>query len=122
MNNNNKIGFGIYNTIIKRSLSSSSSFMLGSLSKQERARSNISNYRTHYSYHGPGRYEDLNSIRWKERDFRHRGFTVGIGGPVGSGKTALVEQLCHLLPKELSKLSDDENNSIAVVTNDIFTQ
>ena len=41
------------------------------------------------------------------------GFTVGIGGPVGSGKTALVKQLCRHLRDE---------HSIAVVTNDIFTQ
>jgi urease accessory protein len=38
---------------------------------------------------------------------------VGIGGPVGSGKTALVEALCK-------KLRD--NYRIAVVTNDIYTQ
>lgn len=38
---------------------------------------------------------------------------VGIGGPVGSGKTALVERLCR-------HLRDDWN--IAVVTNDIYTR
>lgn len=38
---------------------------------------------------------------------------VGIGGPVGSGKTALVEALCI-------KMRDDYN--LAVVTNDIYTQ
>jgi urease accessory protein len=38
---------------------------------------------------------------------------VGIGGPVGSGKTALVEALCRGLSAEMS---------IAVVTNDIFTR
>ena len=38
---------------------------------------------------------------------------VGIGGPVGSGKTALVEALCHAM-------SDKYN--LAVVTNDIYTQ
>lgn len=44
---------------------------------------------------------------------RTRGIPViGIGGPVGSGKTALVEALCL-------KLRD--RYSIAVVTNDIFT-
>jgi urease accessory protein len=37
---------------------------------------------------------------------------VGIGGPVGSGKTTLVGALCELLRDELS---------IVVVTNDIFT-
>jgi urease accessory protein len=38
---------------------------------------------------------------------------IGIGGPVGSGKTALVAALCRALASELS---------IAVVTNDIFTR
>lgn len=38
---------------------------------------------------------------------------VGIGGPVGSGKTALLESLCHALR--------DQYN-IAVVTNDIYTR
>jgi len=38
---------------------------------------------------------------------------VGIGGPVGSGKTALVEALCNVM-------RDDYN--IAVVTNDIYTR
>jgi len=38
---------------------------------------------------------------------------IGIGGPVGSGKTALTLALCQLLR---------EKYSIAVVTNDIYTQ
>jgi urease accessory protein len=38
---------------------------------------------------------------------------IGIGGPVGSGKTALVEALCRALR---------ERYSLAVVTNDIFTK
>ncbi|MBI5776348.1 MAG: urease accessory protein UreG [Nitrospirae bacterium] len=38
---------------------------------------------------------------------------IGIGGPVGSGKTALVEALCRRLR---------DRYSIAVVTNDIFTK
>jgi urease accessory protein len=38
---------------------------------------------------------------------------IGIGGPVGSGKTALVEQLCRQLSSRYS---------LAVVTNDIFTK
>lgn len=48
-----------------------------------------------------------------DRDFSKRAFTVGIGGPVGSGKTALMLQLCR-------KLRGDY--SIAAVTNDIFTR
>ncbi len=38
---------------------------------------------------------------------------IGVGGPVGSGKTALVEQLCRTL---------SQHYSIAVITNDIFTK
>ena len=38
---------------------------------------------------------------------------VGIGGPVGSGKTALMEQLCKRLRDELA---------IAAITNDIYTK
>lgn len=38
---------------------------------------------------------------------------VGVGGPVGSGKTALLEVLCKALC---------ERYDIAVVTNDIYTQ
>lgn len=47
------------------------------------------------------------------RDFSRRAFTVGVGGPVGSGKTALMLQLCLHLRDRLN---------IAAVTNDIFTQ
>ena len=47
------------------------------------------------------------------RDFRQRAFTIGIGGPVGSGKTALLLALCR-------RLRDTHN--LAVVTNDIFTK
>jgi len=38
---------------------------------------------------------------------------VGIGGPVGSGKTTLTEKLCRALRDHLS---------IAVITNDIYTK
>ncbi len=38
---------------------------------------------------------------------------VGIGGPVGAGKTTLTEQLCRALAGEVS---------MAVVTNDIYTR
>jgi urease accessory protein len=38
---------------------------------------------------------------------------VGVGGPVGSGKTALVDSLCKRLRDQLD---------IAVVTNDIYTR
>ncbi len=48
-----------------------------------------------------------------DRDFSKRAFTVGIGGPVGSGKTALVQAMCERLR---------DCYSIGVVTNDIFTR
>lgn len=41
-----------------------------------------------------------------------RAYRLGIGGPVGSGKTALVAALCRTLGGELD---------LAVVTNDIYT-
>lgn len=44
---------------------------------------------------------------------RTRPMRIGIGGPVGSGKTALVERLAR-------KLND--RYSIAVITNDIYTK
>ena len=40
-------------------------------------------------------------------------FRVGVAGPVGSGKTALVDALCKALRQQYE---------IAVVTNDIYTQ
>jgi urease accessory protein len=42
-----------------------------------------------------------------------RPFRIGVAGPVGSGKTALVDCLSRRLAKELS---------VAVVTNDIYTR
>ena len=48
-----------------------------------------------------------------DRDFHQRAFTVGVGGPVGSGKTALMLQLCQRLRAKMN---------IAAVTNDIFTR
>lgn len=48
-----------------------------------------------------------------DRSFALRAFTVGVGGPVGSGKTALMLQLCLRLRARMN---------LAVVTNDIFTK
>ncbi len=45
-------------------------------------------------------------------DPRGRPLRIGIGGPVGSGKMALVAALCRLLAERVS---------MVVVTNDIFT-
>jgi len=44
---------------------------------------------------------------------RRRVFTLGVGGPVGSGKTALVERLCRTFFPEIN---------LAVITNDIYTR
>ena len=44
---------------------------------------------------------------------RRRALRIGLGGPVGSGKTATVAALCRALRDELS---------LAVVTNDIYTR
>jgi urease accessory protein len=60
---------------------------------------------------GPGAFDHRPAPL--DRDYRTRAFTVGIGGPVGSGKTALLLALCRLLRDE---------RSLAVVTNDIFTR
>jgi urease accessory protein len=54
---------------------------------------------THDDPHAPLRHTD-------------RATRIGIGGPVGSGKTALVAALCRTLAGELN---------LAVVTNDIYT-
>ncbi|WP_377267255.1 urease accessory protein UreG [Peterkaempfera sp. SMS 1(5)a] len=45
-------------------------------------------------------------------DGRRRALRIGLGGPVGSGKTATVAALCRALRDQIS---------IAVVTNDIYT-
>ena len=65
--------------------------------------------------HGPGYFADRETghAEWSERDWKARAFTVGIGGPVGSGKTALTLALCRALR---------EKYSLGVVTNDIFTR
>ena len=66
---------------------------------------------THEPLEHPGHFHDRD--RPLDRDFTKRAFTVGVGGPVGSGKTALMLQLCKGLR---------ETVSIAAVTNDIFTK
>jgi urease accessory protein len=49
----------------------------------------------------------------RKRKYADRAFCVGIGGPVGSGKTALMLSLCM-------RVRDRFN--LCVVTNDIFTR
>ncbi|KAG9412631.1 hypothetical protein AC1031_015542 [Aphanomyces cochlioides] len=66
---------------------------------------------THEHLEHAGHYDERDPIL--QRDFAERAFTVGIGGPVGSGKTALMLALCEALRDKFS---------IAAVTNDIFTK
>jgi len=65
----------------------------------------------HEHWDHPGRFDDRD--RPRTRNFVERAFTVGIGGPVGSGKTALLLALCRGLRDQLR---------LGVVTNDIFTR
>jgi urease accessory protein UreG len=66
--------------------------------------------------HGYDRTESLctvdNLLFDRETMGWRRPLRVGVGGPVGSGKTALVASLCQQLSSELD---------LAVVTNDIYT-
>ncbi|MFI5307025.1 MAG: urease accessory protein UreG [Polyangiales bacterium] len=48
-----------------------------------------------------------------DQDKGTQALRVGVGGPVGSGKTALVQRLCE---------SMRERHDLAVVTNDIYTK
>ena len=68
--------------------------------------------------HGHSHPDDPGSFAAREemaggRDLQSRAFTAGIGGPVGSGKTALVKALCERLRSGCE---------LGVVTNDIFTR
>jgi urease accessory protein len=56
----------------------------------------------HMGHPGPARYAGPS----------RRVYTIGVAGPVGSGKTALVEMLCRALWPEIN---------LAVITNDIYT-
>lgn len=62
-------------------------------------------------FDSPGHFHKREMIHEK-RNFKKRAFTVGIGGPVGTGKTAWLMQICRYLRDKMN---------IAVVTNDIFT-
>ena len=65
----------------------------------------------HEHYSNPGHFHERSPIL--ERNYKQRAFTVGITGPVGSGKTALTLELCR-------KMRDKWR--LGVVTNDIFTR
>ena len=65
----------------------------------------------HDQEHGYGRHDHgVDQHQAPPRD--GRALRIGIGGPVGSGKTALVAALCRALRDDLA---------LAVVTNDIYT-
>ncbi|KAF2689696.1 urease accessory protein ureG [Lentithecium fluviatile CBS 122367] len=68
---------------------------------------------THEILDGPGSYIGREMPIIEGRNWEERAFTVGIGGPVGSGKTALMLALCKAFRARFS---------IAAVTNDIFTR
>ncbi|MFI9804057.1 urease accessory protein UreG [Streptomyces sp. NPDC052301] len=62
-----------------------------------------------HPHHGPAAL----SADAHRPDGSRRALRIGLGGPVGSGKTATVAALCRALREELS---------LAVVTNDIYTR
>ncbi|MER5378384.1 urease accessory protein UreG [Streptomyces sp. NPDC002553] len=62
-----------------------------------------------HSHHGPAAV----SADARRADGGRRALRIGLGGPVGSGKTATVAALCRALRDELA---------LAVVTNDIYTR
>jgi urease accessory protein len=66
---------------------------------------------THPEFAGPGHFHHRDLPIG--RNFSQRAFTVGIGGPVGSGKTALMLALCQRLRDRFR---------LGAVTNDIFTK
>ncbi|KAB5585328.1 urease accessory protein-like protein [Coniochaeta sp. 2T2.1] len=68
---------------------------------------------SHEILDGPGSYLGREMPIVEGRKWPERAFTIGIGGPVGSGKTALMLALCLALRS---------THSIAAVTNDIFTR
>lgn len=66
----------------------------------------------HEIMESPGSFIDRDKIN-PHRNYQERPFTIGIGGPVGSGKTHLLKALCELWRDQYS---------LGVVTNDIFTR
>ncbi|MFJ8064302.1 urease accessory protein UreG [Psychrobacillus sp. NPDC096426] len=58
-----------------------------------------------------GHHHDFN---WNYQEFKgDRPMRIGVGGPVGSGKTALVQSLASVLK---------ESYQVGVITNDIYTK
>ncbi|WFD42420.1 hypothetical protein MPSI1_001064 [Malassezia psittaci] len=68
---------------------------------------------THEIMEHAGKFGERDLPNFTHRNWNERAFTIGIGGPVGSGKTALLLALCRMLR---------DKYNIAVVTNDIFTR
>jgi len=65
----------------------------------------------HEIYRGAPHVHQTPSFGWQS--LAAKPFTIGVGGPVGSGKTALVDCLCKTLR---------ETYRLAVVTNDIYNK
>ncbi|KAJ5613126.1 hypothetical protein N7510_006320 [Penicillium lagena] len=63
---------------------------------------------SHEILDGPGSYANREMPLIEGRDWKDRAFTIGIGGPVGSGKTALMLALCHALRDEYNIAADAE--------------
>ena len=62
---------------------------------------------------GPGVRPDDDNGKMPDMPHLHGPLRVGVGGPVGSGKTALMDLLCK---------SMRERYDIAAITNDIYTK
>ena len=65
----------------------------------------------HEHLDSPGKFEERSPS--KKRRYNARGFVVGVGGPVGSGKTAFMLAACLKLRTKYN---------LCAVTNDIFTR
>ena len=68
---------------------------------------------THEIMEHPGKFGERDLPNYAHRNWSERAFTVGIGGPVGSGKTALMEALCKRMR---------DRYEICAITNDIYTK
>ncbi|MEO2010716.1 MAG: urease accessory protein UreG [Pirellulaceae bacterium] len=66
----------------------------------------------HEHLDSPGQFHER-PLPMPQRDYTQRSFTVGVGGPVGTGKSALLLAVCRALR---------DQRQLCVVTNDIFTR
>jgi len=89
-------------------------YLLDSFARERRSRSSLRWRLAFHGGHGTHDHEHapMDGGQGRFAGPRRRTFTLGIAGPVGSGKTALVERLCRELWPEIN---------LAVVTNDIYT-